>query len=436
MNKIFYALMILISAIALSSCATTQRVKLGQTGLSVDDTREVMELNEDAAKLEKMFWRRGMHYENPDFEAYLNELGNLVVPDEAKTEGPFTFRLLRDPTVNAFALPNRKIYLHTGLVAAVRTRDELAAVLAHEVSHVINRDALYAAKSLRKKTVAYKIVDLFVSPASYGVGLADLGELMTNVIYRSAVQGYSREQEERADKEALKRIIALGFNPYAPVNTINAVMKDDDIYGAYEGPYFLCSHPSNKSRKERFVEWLTTEHGLSADRPRNPREDRAYLEISDSVRLDDAWYNVRWDRFDHAIRELEDLKERHPENPRVYFLLGEAYRRLSDNPHKIEAELDKDEFKKRGLDKDENLKAKALEWRETARENYEKAVCIDESYANAHKGLAKCFKAEGNKEEAVKEFEKYLELAPEVKDRRSILREIEDLNKKEEEKDE
>ena len=78
----------------------------------------------------------------PEFDRYLEMIGNKMIPQEAVDKIPFKFHIVRDPTINAFAIPNGEIFLHTGLLARLKNEAQLAFVLGHEIGHILRNHVL------------------------------------------------------------------------------------------------------------------------------------------------------------------------------------------------------------------------------------------------------------------------------------------------------
>src|SRR5881227_2929035 len=97
-----------------------------------------LDLLEQVNLLDKRFERDGLVYADEPTNVYLQRVGESLVPRDLKLEHVvWKFRALRDPVPNAFALPNGSIYVTTGLLALVDNESEVAAVLAHELTHVM-----------------------------------------------------------------------------------------------------------------------------------------------------------------------------------------------------------------------------------------------------------------------------------------------------------
>src|SRR5215813_7423105 len=81
---------------------------------------------------------------DPVLGQYLARLVQTLMPDDTRAAGgpSLTVLVLSDPTLNAFAMPNGRIYVHTGLLAWLDNEAQLAMILGHEMAHVVNRDAI------------------------------------------------------------------------------------------------------------------------------------------------------------------------------------------------------------------------------------------------------------------------------------------------------
>ena len=74
--------------------------------------------------------------DNKELVAYMDRIGQRFAKSKRAGGFPYTFEVLNDPTINAFALPGGPMFIHTGLIASVENESQLAGVLAHEMSHV------------------------------------------------------------------------------------------------------------------------------------------------------------------------------------------------------------------------------------------------------------------------------------------------------------
>jgi len=108
---------------------------------------------------------KGWVYNEPEATAYLEKLGSSLVPAQTPENVTWHFRVMRDLEVNAFALPNGSIYVNSGLLSRMENEAQVAGVLAHEITHVVNRHGYLENRSMRKKMVA---IDVLQAAASVG----------------------------------------------------------------------------------------------------------------------------------------------------------------------------------------------------------------------------------------------------------------------------
>ena len=129
-----------------------------------------LELLEQVELLDRRFERDGMVLEDEATNAYLLRIGRVLIPKGLAIENvTWKFRALRDPQPNAFALPNGSIYVTTGLLSLLDNESQLAAVLAHELTHVMRRHTYMHNRSNRKKFLSMNIIAAVAAYAPGGV---------------------------------------------------------------------------------------------------------------------------------------------------------------------------------------------------------------------------------------------------------------------------
>jgi len=143
--------------------------------------------------------------------------------------------------VNAFALPNGNIFVYKGLINFIEDNDELAAVLGHEMAHVILR---HGAEKISQAMLANLIGSVLiqkVSPANKELA-ADLYSLGVNVAF---LLPYSRKQEKEADIVGVLILMRAGYNPEGAVKLWEKMIKK---FATKEPPEWLSDHPATKNR--------------------------------------------------------------------------------------------------------------------------------------------------------------------------------------------
>jgi Zn-dependent protease with chaperone function len=146
----------------------------------------------------------------------------------------FRFELRRDAAVNAFAAPGGFIVVHSGLVAAAESEDELAGVLAHEMSHVIARHSLRQIVYQAGLTAGARLI--LGSPDGAAALLAGLATRLTTL-------HYSREQERAADAAAADLLVRAGYSPQGLILFFERLARESNA-----PPEFVSSHPAAEER--------------------------------------------------------------------------------------------------------------------------------------------------------------------------------------------
>lgn len=159
----------------------------------------------------------------------------LAITKELDNDQKWEVQVFDDKQVNAFALPGGKIGVYTGLLKVATTQDQLAAVIGHEVSHVI---AGHSAERVSEQMATQ--VGVGVAEAATGVNGQLLG-LASNVFFTLP---HSRTQESEADLLGLDLMSKAGFDPRAAVTLWQNMSKA----GGEKPPELLSTHPSDNTR--------------------------------------------------------------------------------------------------------------------------------------------------------------------------------------------
>ena len=147
---------------------------------------------------------------DPALNAYVNRIGQRLVNAIEGQKFPFTFKVVNDPSINAFALPGGPMYVHTGLIAAADNEAQIAGVLGHEMGHVM----------LRHGTNQASKANLIQIPAMIAGGLFDRGGIVGSLAQmgiglgaNSVLMKFSRTAETDADLFGARLVHNAGYNP-------------------------------------------------------------------------------------------------------------------------------------------------------------------------------------------------------------------------------
>ena len=188
--------------------AETGSKEKGEYG-RVDLTAKDYHLIETSEEMQVQFERRGLRHSDRELEAWLQGIGKHLAPEPTDFYQEYRFYLIRDPSPNAFALPDGQIYVHTGLISRLQNEAQLATLLAHEINHVAGHHGVLGYRSQRKKAAAGIIFSIAGAAAG---GWGEVAGLMVNVGLVSSVYGYSRDLEQEADIKGYERMLQGGYD--------------------------------------------------------------------------------------------------------------------------------------------------------------------------------------------------------------------------------
>ncbi len=402
-----------------------------------------LELLEQVVLLDQRFARDGLVLEDQAANSYLDKIGRSLIPRGLTLENvSWRFRALRDSQPNAFALPNGSIYVTTGLLALMDNESQLASVLAHELTHVMRRHTYLQNRSNRKKFLTMNIMAAVGAYAPGGLAGAVI-TIVTTVapfIFVATMYGYSRDLEREADLKGIDMMISAEYPPEEMVNVMKLLNKD------IEGENIRLFYNDHPALQER-VNYLSSYLGARADRitPQMElnREKAAYFRKMEPVMRHDIQMSINAGRFRSAVYLAQRLVDFNPDSENVFWL-AEAYRTLGPHsPQLTEKELTnsakKDAAKKhekRTVEEEERellaTPAGQENWKQhqqSAEELYLRALSLSDAVPMAHRGLGMLYEKLGRTNDAIAEYQKYVELTSAAADHERIRRRIEALRR-------
>ncbi|MCC6767116.1 MAG: M48 family metalloprotease [Deltaproteobacteria bacterium] len=176
----------------------------------------------------------------PAVTGYLRDIGTRLVARLDTERFPYRFYVVRDASLNAFAVPGGYVYVHSGLVLGVASEGELAGVLAHEIVHVGSHHAVRQQE--KTALISYgTLLGLFLAIVHPALGA---GALAAGT---AAELKYQREFEQEADTIGLELMAPAGFDPAGMPTFLRRVLREQRLNPARVPPYFL-SHPLTEDR--------------------------------------------------------------------------------------------------------------------------------------------------------------------------------------------
>jgi len=236
---------VLVALLVHASLAAQTRIQLRKNGFS--PSQDVQLGRQAAADVRRQL---PMLNDRPT-EALVEQIGRrLVAAVPARFAQPafrYSFDVVNLREINAFALPGGPMFLHRGMLQAARTDDEVAGVMAHELSHVILRHGtLQAAKAQKFQlgAVAGQILGAIVG-GQKGAMIAQGSQIGLSTYFLK----YSREYEREADLLGAQLMARAGYDPRQMANMFRTIEQQ----GGNSGPEFLSDHPNPGNRYDAIV---------------------------------------------------------------------------------------------------------------------------------------------------------------------------------------
>ena len=185
---------------------------------------------------------------DPLVESYVQNLGYSLVSASDTQERQFHFFVVDDSGINAFAMPGGYIGVNYGLILDTQSESELAAVMAHEISHVTQRHyarTYEAHKGAGLATTAALIAAIILGGKSDQAGQAAAASIAAGSAQSQL--NFTRSNEKEADRMGIKLLAKAGFDPQAMADFFQRMQQSTRLYGA-ELPEFLRTHPVTTAR--------------------------------------------------------------------------------------------------------------------------------------------------------------------------------------------
>jgi len=187
--------------------------------------------------------------EDPEINSYLQALGYRLVANSDAPQLPFTFFMVPNSSVNAFAAPGGFIGVHSGLLLTSQREDEVASVLAHEIAHVTQRHLLRSFERAQNMSIPMTIA--MIAAALLGAADPQMGSAAIMAVQAGGVQGqinFTRANEAEADNLGMQTLVRSGFDALAMPAFFERLQQASRFYTGNAVPEFLRTHPVTTSR--------------------------------------------------------------------------------------------------------------------------------------------------------------------------------------------
>jgi len=371
-------IIILFVSLHLASCQTKAPIQSFKKANDVTKlNNEEKTLWNEAEKIDVILGKNDSIFTDNQSTLYVQSIIDKVYPE---FKGKMKVKILNDPSLNAFALPNGSMYFNLGLLARLDNEAQLATILAHEGAHFIHKHSLKHRRKL-KSTSAFAVM---IGAGSSAVEISS-----------QYISGFSRDLEREADRYAFSQMMKAGYDIRQTPFAFKKLLADAKA-NKVERPVFYASHPKLINRIMSY-QALIKEHKSRSGLVGKNR----YLKNTKLMRVADLKVNLDHGQYNSLILILE-RKYSNSKYPRyVKYYLGEAYRQ-------------------RDLKGDKQKSFKA----------YLQAISSAPNYAPSYRAVGIYYMKKRKFAKASAAFQTFLKLAPNHKDAAYVQQYLQNIRNK------
>jgi len=232
MYKKLFLLITISPAVLLAGCAVNPVT--GDEELMIFPKKYDIALGKKYAPLIEK--HMGGAVDSNSIQQYVESIGQKIARISHLSEFDYHFTALEHDSINAFALPGGYVFITKGLLEKIQTEAQLAAILAHEVTHIVARDT---SNALSKQIGMFALlVGIASQQPSRGVFEAAI------MVEQILALKYSRDDERSADLEGMKYMVRAGYDPNGMVEVMQSLQDEQKI----KPVEFFSTHPSFPNR--------------------------------------------------------------------------------------------------------------------------------------------------------------------------------------------
>lgn len=292
-SRITLRIVPIIAALTIVACATNPAT--GNREFSLMSEAQEIQLGQE---MDVQIRREMGVYEDAELQRYVSSIGQRLAAASERPNLPWTFTVLDEPAINAFALPGGYIYLTRGILPFLDTEAELAGVLGHEIGHVTARHSAQQYTKATSAGLGLTLLSIFVPEARPLQGVA---ETALGVLFLK----HGRDDERQADQLGVEYTAKTGWDPSGVAGMLQTLARLDEASGSRRGvPNWLSTHPAPADRVAEVQEYVKTAALPVATAGR--RDEADLLRHLDGIIFGDSPSDgiIRGNQFLHPVLRL------------------------------------------------------------------------------------------------------------------------------------
>ena len=244
---------------------------------------------------------------DPIIEGYVDEIGQRILKQVPTQPFRYHFYVIQEDVYNAFATPAGHIFINSGLLEAVKSEEEIAGIIGHEIAHVVSRHIsqnIDRSPKISLATLAGVAAGIFLGASGAGdVGSAVImGSMAAG---QSAMLAFSREDELQADQLGLMYLFDAGYGGEGLLNSLKTI-RSEQWFGSEQVPNYLMTHPASEDRMANIDVWLESNQ---VPEPKKYRPDH------EAFRMMQATLTGKYGDENGALKRFEAQLRTAPEDP-------------------------------------------------------------------------------------------------------------------------
>ncbi|MDH5187971.1 MAG: M48 family metalloprotease [Rhodospirillaceae bacterium] len=304
-NRAVYVPLFVVALLGVGGCSANPATGEQSFTAFMSPEREKEVGREEHPKIIKAF---GGVYDDHEIGAYVAGIGARLSQHSEMPELVWTFTVLNDSKINAFALPGGYVYITRGLLALASNEAEVAGVLSHEIGHVTARHTAQRYSTTIATSLGLQVLGAIGS----AVGVPSVASDVAAVGAQAALQGYSRGQELQSDMLGVRYMTRGGYDPDAMTSFFTKLKAHQHIEGlmagnpdAAEQTNIMATHPRTAERIEQAIKLASEAQNGTTNIRKKLNADEYLSQIDGMIFGDDpAQGLIRGNSFVHPVMKI------------------------------------------------------------------------------------------------------------------------------------